>query len=173
MIKLANIIESFSDYKLYCDMDGVLVDFKRGYQNLTGERIGAPKIGKEREEFWKGFRVSLTDKNMSETQYWAGLPWMGDGKQLWSYIKKHSPTILSAPSHSDESKIGKRIWIKRELGNIPTILAYDKGKYAHSNGILIDDRKDFIDKWLAGGGIGILHKTTPQTIKELKKLGIF
>jgi hypothetical protein len=38
---------------------------------------------------------------------------------------------------------------------------------------LIDDRKDFIDKWLAGGGIGILHKTTPQTIKELKKLGIF
>jgi hypothetical protein len=98
---------------------------------------------------------------------------MGDGKQLWSYIKKHSPTILSAPSQSDESKIGKRIWIKRELGNIPTILAYDKGKYAHSNGILIDDRKDFIDKWLAGGGIGILHKTTPQTIKELKKLGIF
>lgn len=173
MIKLTTILESFSDYKIYCDMDGVLVDFKKGYQNLTGEKAGAPKIGKEREEFWKGFKVSLADKQMTETQYWAGLPWMSDGKQLWNYIKKHSPTILSAPSHSDESKIGKKIWIKREIGNIPTILSYEKGKYAHQNGVLIDDRKDFIDKWVNGGGIGILHTSTSNTIKELKKLGIF
>lgn len=172
MIKLAQLIESFSDYTIYCDMDGVLVDFKRGYQNLTGVKIGAPKIGKEREEFWKGFKVSLQKGNMTETQYWATLPWMGDGKQLWGYIKKHSPTILSAPSHSDESKVGKKIWIKRELGNVPTILSYNKGNYAHKNGILIDDRKDFIDKWVAGGGIGILHTSTSNTIKELKKLGI-
>lgn len=172
MIKLSKILESLKNYTLYCDMDGVLVDFKKGYENLTDEKIGAPKIGKERDEFWKGFKVSLANKQMSETEYWAGLPWMGDGKQLWSYIKKYSPTILSAPSQSNESKIGKKIWLKREIGSIPTILSYNKGKYAHSNGVLIDDRKDFIDKWVAGGGIGILHKSTSNTIKELKKLGI-
>ena len=24
------------DYKIYCDMDGVLVDFESGYEELTG-----------------------------------------------------------------------------------------------------------------------------------------
>jgi hypothetical protein len=173
MIKLSNILESFSKYDIYCDMDGVLVDFKKGYERLTGKKIGAPKVGKEREQFWKEFAVSLDKKNITETQYWAELPWMSDGLQLWSYIKKYSPTILSAPSYSSESKIGKKIWIRREIGNVPTILTYDKGKYAYKNAILIDDRKDFLDKWKSGGGMGILHTSTTNTIKELKKLGIY
>jgi len=173
MIKLTDILSEAIDYKIYCDMDGVLVDFKKGFQNLTGQTLGAPKIGKERDKFWADFNVILKEKDMLEREFWAGLPWMSDGKQLWNYIKKHSPMILSAPSHSDESKIGKKQWIKRELGNVPTTLAYNKEKYAHQNGILIDDRKDFIDKWVANGGIGILHTSTSKTISELKKFGIF
>jgi hypothetical protein len=173
MIKLTSLIESFSDYKLYCDMDGVLVDFTKGYTQLTGAAPGPPATGKAREEFWNNFTTTISDKNMTETDYWARLPWMSDGKRLWSYIKKHNPTILSAPSRSIESKIGKKIWVKREIGNIPTILAYDKGKYAHKNGILIDDRTDFIEKWKSGGGIGILHTNTSNTISQLKKLGIY
>jgi hypothetical protein len=171
MIKLRNLLSENSTYQIYCDMDGVLVDFKKGFQNFTGQSAGAPKIGKERDKFWADFNSVLKQKGVLEREYWAGLPWMGDGKRLWKYIKPHSPIILSAPSHSDESKIGKKIWIKREIGNVPTILSYQKEKYADKNSILIDDRKDFIDKWISNGGIGVLHKNTPDTIRQLKELG--
>ena len=40
------------------------------------------------------------------------------------------------------------------------------------NHILIDDRKDNIERWEAAGGIGILHTTTENTIACLKKLAI-
>jgi len=37
MIKLLDILKEAEEqqYKIYCDMDGVLVDFDRGYKDLT------------------------------------------------------------------------------------------------------------------------------------------
>ena len=39
---------------------------------------------------------------------------------------------------------------------------------ANNNSILIDDRPDTINEFKAAGGIGILHKNTNQTLKELQ-----
>jgi hypothetical protein len=172
MIRLKSLLEGETNYKIYCDMDGVLVDFKTGWENFMGDKLGAPLIGAARTEFWKRFRNKIKEKGTTETDFWAELPWMKDGKALWSYIRPHSPTILSAPTVNPESKVGKKIWLKNKVGSVPAILDYDKSKYATPNSILIDDRKDFIDKWVASGGIGILHKNTSQTIKQLKDLGI-
>jgi len=166
------LLEIKGEYKVYVDMDGVLVDFVKGYETLTDTTLGAPKVGKERSEFWKQFKVSLNQKGITERDFWGNLNWLSDGKQLWNYVTPHSPTILSSPTTSPESKTGKLDWIKKHIGSVPTILAYDKGKHAHLNGVLIDDRKDFIDKWENGGGIGILHTSTSDTIQQLKKLGI-
>ena len=47
-----------------------------------------------------------------------------------------------------------------------------KAEYAGKNRILIDDRQDTIDRWNANGGIGILHTSTANTIKQLQKLGL-
>ena len=38
-----------SEFKLYCDMDGVLVDFDKGYKKLTGNDMTAPKYKKGEE----------------------------------------------------------------------------------------------------------------------------
>ena len=102
------------------------------------------------------------------------MDWMSDGKQLWDYIKNYKPTLLSSPSRADHSRMGKRIWRKRNLPSTKLVLAQaiKKQNYATPDSILIDDRESNIDQWIKAGGIGILHTDTASTIKKLKELGL-
>jgi len=171
---------------IFCDMDGVLVDFDEGYKELTGMSTQhADSQGKK--EFWKAFRQGLINKDISEESYWANLDWMPDGKQLWDYIKEYNPYVLTAPAVNfdlpddqrysqeyNESIKGKLDWIQR-LPNMRKIYfrsASRKADFAGPGKILIDDRKDTIDSWNANGGIGILHTSTANTIKQLQELGL-
>ena len=99
---------------------------------------------------------------------------MKDGKELWDYIKDKQPTLLSAPSKENESRLGKRLWVKNNLPGTPLILASadKKQNYAKGNRILIDDRPDNVSQWRSKGGIGILHTNTADTIKQLQNLGL-
>ena len=99
---------------------------------------------------------------------------MVDGKTYWNYIKEYNPTLLSSPSRSSTSRLGKRLWVKNNLPDTKLILAQakDKQNYAQSNRILIDDRPSNIDQWRSQGGIGILHTSASDTIKQLKELGL-
>jgi hypothetical protein len=172
MKKLTQLLsESETDYKIYCDMDGVLVDFVKGYELFMGKPPGPIYTNdEERKQFWDNFRDRLDVKGMKESEYWATLPPLKDGLTLWKKIKRFNPTILSAPSYNvAQSKIGKVIWVKKYLGKVPTIIEYQKQKWADERSILIDDRKDFIDKWRAAGGIGIHHTSLAKTLKELSK----
>ena len=105
--------------------------------------------------------------------YWAGMDWMPDGKRLWSFVKHLNPTILSAPSREEESRIGKHLWIKRHIPGTKTILtfAHNKKNHAGENHILIDDRAKNIEEWESQGGIGILHTDAFSTIAKLKEIG--
>lgn len=162
-----------SQYKIYCDMDGVLVDFDRGYKELTGtETHHADSQGKN--EFWSIFKQGLQNKQISEKEYWMNLKWMPDGKELWNHIKQYNPTLLSAPTKDPQSRLGKHIWVKKYLPGTPLILSAAEAKknYATKNSILIDDRIPNIDSWNEAGGIGILHTSTQTTLDKLKKYGI-
>jgi hypothetical protein len=171
---------------IFCDMDGVLVNFDKGYQDLTG--MSTHHVDAQgKKEFWKAFRQGLENSGESEKHYWANLDWQPGGKELWDYIKEYNPYILTAPSVNfdlpydqrynreyNESMQGKLEWVQR-LSNMRKIYfasAVNKPKFAGSNKILIDDRKDTIDSWNANGGIGILHTSAENTIKQLKELGL-
>ena len=165
-MELARLREEETEYTIYCDMDSVLVDFDRGYQELTGmttQQADANGV----EAFWDPL-------SKAGAKFWITLQWMPDGKQLWDYIKKYNPILLSAPSREESSKLGKRVWVKRELPGVKLILKYasQKQEYASPTSILIDDRQKNIDQWKAAGGIGILHTNTANTIKQLKQLGL-
>ena len=165
-MELARLREEETEYTIYCDMDSVLVDFDRGYQELTGmttQQADANGV----EAFWDPL-------SKAGAKFWITLQWMPDGKQLWDYIKKYNPILLSAPSREESSKLGKRVWVKRELPGVKLILKYasQKQEYASPTSILIDDRQKNIDQWEAAGGIGILHTNTPNTIKQLQQLGL-
>jgi len=157
--------EKVMDYKIYCDMDGVLADFERGYEELTGIDL--------RGEFQKGddFWDPISEKGVG---FWAGLKWMPDGQKLWSYLKPFKPDLLSAPSREDSSRIGKHVWVKHKLPGTKLILRYAKQKQelATPESILIDDRQVNIDQWIAAGGVGILHTSAEDTIQQLQNLGL-
>ena len=156
------------NYTIYSDMDGVLVDFDKRFKRFSD---GIPpteyeqKFGKDK--FWE-----IIDG--TGVRFWVGMDWMSDGKQLWNYIKEYNPTLLSSPSRSNYSRMGKRIWRKRNLPSTKLVLARaaNKQNYADPNSILIDDRESNIDQWIKAGGIGILHTDTASTISKLKELGL-
>lgn len=156
------------DYKIFCDMDGVLCDFNTQFIKFSDgidPKIYEGMYGKD--GFWDLI-------NKIGVKFWAGMPWMSGGKKLWSYIEKYTPSLLSAPSYDDSSKIGKRLWVKNNLPGAKLILApaIEKQEYASPNHILIDDFDRNIEQWVNKGGIGILYKNTNQTIRELKKLNL-
>ena len=164
-------------YDIFVDMDGVLTDFERRFEQFAGvtpdEYIDQKTIqfGKDKanEQFW-----NLIDKEIG-VRFWAGMPWMPEGENLYKYIKKYKPTILTSPSRDESSRIGKGVWIKRNMSGTPYKFGYKasgKAKHAGPNKILIDDREDNISAWKAAGGIGILFKSTEQVKNELSKLGL-
>ena len=153
-------------YTIFCDMDGVLVDFEKGYEELTGRNIKGQHVSGG-PDFWD----PITKAGAS---FWVKLAWMPDGKQLWEYIKPYNPVLLSAPSREESSRIGKYVWVKREMPGTKLILrsAERKQEFATPQSILIDDRKDNIERWKEAGGIGIYHTSAADTIQQLKKLGL-
>ena len=160
------MIEKKNQYKIYCDMDGVIVDFEDGYERLTGKNIKGNHV-KGDGDFWQ----PITDAGAN---FWINLKWMSDGEKLWKYIKNYSPSILSAPSREKSSRIGKEIWVRTNIPGTELILkpASEKQELAEPNAILIDDRKDNIQQWKDAGGIGILHTSANDTIKQLQELGL-
>jgi len=155
-------------YNLYIDMDGVLTDFNGDYQKLTGIDISNEShTHKDNNEFFEPIDKAGKD-------FWSNMTWTKDGKELWNYIKNYNPVLLSAPTREHSSRTGKIEWVKRELPGYHLILrsASNKKEFADKNSILIDDRPSNIDDWKGREGIGILHSSSVDTIKELKKLNI-
>ena len=156
------------NYEIYSDMDGVLTDFDASFMKASD---GILPSEYEKNFGKNGFWELIDDKGVG---FWVGMPWMSDGKTYWDYIKKYNPILLSSPSRSSTSRLGKRLWVKNNLPGTKLILAQakDKQNYAQSDRILIDDRPSNIDQWRASGGIGILHISASDTIRQLKDLGI-
>lgn len=154
-------------YTIYCDMDGVLVDFEKGYHDLTG--VHTKQYVKGDAAFWQ----PISDAGAS---FWANLPWMSDGQELWRYIKRYKPNILSSPSQDPSSKVGKEAWCKMHINNqYKKIYFYQrayKQMFAGPERILIDDMEQTIREWNNAGGIGIHHTSASNTISQLKKLGL-
>ena len=173
MISISRLFEEAESYQIYCDMDGVLTDF-RGATRKIGYNGPIPSKGKGKQELW-----SLIVANAEK--FWGDMPWIIGGKRIWNLIKPYQPVLLTSICRDMDSKLGiegtkgKRRWIERELGKeyLKTALIVAKGtkhKYVSPNAILIDDTKENIDDWIKAGGIGILHKNPQKTINELKKL---
>jgi len=158
------IAEEVTNYQIYCDLDGVLADFERGYEELTGVDLNKSHAP-DGKEFWDPV-------SKAGVGFWVGLKWMSDGQELWQYIKPFNPILLSAPSRDESSRIGKHMWVKRKIPGTKLILRYARQKQllATPTSILIDDRAINIEQWEAAGGIGILHTNAFNTIKQLKKL---
>ena len=72
-----------TNFHIYCDLDGVLVDFERGVRSIC--QAATSELSK----------TTMWSKISQETAFFAELPWMHDGPQLWDSIQHLKPTILT------------------------------------------------------------------------------
>jgi hypothetical protein len=160
---------------VFVDMDGVLVNFHVGAETIIGRKLpaaGPGGPGTITNDEWKTIQ-EIDD-------FWETLPPEADFRQLWDFVKRFKPSILSAaPSGWPEAKTGKLKWLKRHVGKVPgtayIVKRSSKKKFAKGfrgePNLLIDDFDKNIKEWEAAGGIGILHRSAAKTIKRLKELG--
>ena len=172
-------------YQIYCDMDGVLTDFETRFIDKLNE-IGPDyyplrdikKVIKPRDfeeifgikEFWK-----FIDEIVG-VSFWVGMPWMSTGQELWNFISKYNPKVLTSPSRDSSSRLGKNLWVKNKISPKPQVIfAYSKSKqnYSNENSILIDDKPSNISEWEAKGGIALKVRNgdISPVLKKLKELG--
>jgi Fe-S cluster biosynthesis and repair protein YggX len=154
-------------------MDGVLADFKKAAVKTTGMSINQWMNIPSSKEKWSKIKQN---KN-----FWYDMPWMQGGKQLWSYISKFDPHILSAyveESYDPNCIPGKTAWLRKNTGlinkqKINLVRRKEKKLFAKRGNpaILIDDYEKNIREFTQAGGVGIHHTNTSKTISQLKKLG--
>jgi Zn-dependent peptidase ImmA (M78 family) len=148
-------------YQIYCDMDGVLCDFDKQFENyfkMTPEEY-KEKVGKK--EFYKVI-------SEAGNKFWETMPWMPEGKTLWDKIKKHGPIIVTSPGQFSGAREGKLVWIEKNLKPSPAAVKFEqagekqnvlqgKSEEEIKKSILIDDYDKNINAWKSAGG---------KTIKE-------
>lgn len=150
---------------LFVDMDGVLADFDRGIYELCGKRPHAM----EKKEVWATIHKQYDQGKF----FFKHLPLMADALELWSNLELYNPIILTATGHSiPTAELEKKWWANLHFPKTMVLTVEDgadKVKFVQTRpqAILIDDRSKAIDPWIEAGGIGILHTSANQTLKEL------
>tara|TARA_R110000824_G_scaffold27426_13_gene93264 strand:- start:2460 stop:2999 length:540 start_codon:yes stop_codon:yes gene_type:complete len=175
--------------KIYCDMDGVLVDLVGGIIKASKSSLNSELITEILSMDWS-FRKEHPDPMYNQAlneiktsisdnvDFWADkLEPMPDALELWDYISQFDVSILSHPWDKC-SQEGKEFWVLNNLetrpSNIYLPMNGNKHQYAvnedNTPNILIDDFKKYITKWTDAGGIAVTHTSTENTISELKKI---
>ena len=158
---------------IFCDMDGVLVDFLKGAEDVLGHPFDTPYVDKVE----KNERRKLV---MSHKGFWATLPPMPDYRILWNFISRFEPSILTAFASWDDQhcESGKLQWLDKYLkvphARVHVVKREEKALFARSGSqqnILIDDHPKNIAEFTAAGGIGVHHVNAKVTIMKLKELG--
>lgn len=189
MGKLTDLLLEESDflpkYQLYCDMDGVLTDFEKRFVDMLRQegpkyyskeviaQVTRPKHFEKLEgqdEFW-----NFIDNHIG-LEFWTGMEWMPNGRELWNFIQPYSPIILTSPSRQNTSRLGKRLWIKEHITPAPPVefrFGEAKSDFANEKAILIDDRPSNLEAFAAKGGIALEVKDgeIQSVINKLKELG--
>lgn len=155
---------------VYVDLDGVLADFDKYYEEQFGLK---PTESADEGEFWH--RVNLY-RAKTHKGWFSLLPKMPDAKVLWNYLSKNTNFIpLTATGLTRDLSVEEKTrWLYAYFGYTGPIFfvqsGKDKARFANPNAVLIDDRAKAIDPWITAGGIGILHKSAEETIKILAGL---
>jgi len=174
--ELAQLNEDEGEYYIYLDMDGVVANFDKRFEDLSGMMPQEYVDKNGLNAFW-----DLIDEK-HKVAFWRGIEIMPGAEKLVSYVSKHPFEMLTAPSVKKQSIIGKGLWIKDKVGTLYSTkpkVTYRSAKQKHTVkpnltkfDILIDDKASTIDRWNAAGGTAILYQNADQVINDLKELGL-
>lgn len=157
--------------RILLDMDELLSDFVGGACREWG------KTAAEVEQHWEPGRwdivpplaaalgepltdLAFWDRLHNRAEFWAGLdplPWVDelvDAAARWT----DDWWVVTSPSHCPSSYYGKAQWLKRQFGRRfdRFHLTPHKHLFARADTLLIDDRDDNVDRFIAAGGKGLV-----------------
>lgn len=150
---------------IYCDMDGVLVDFRAGC-----EEIGAID----------GTFVDWQKVHEYGSDFWANLPWTKEGEHFYKWLNKYCKEqnidlcILSQVNYEDGAN-GKMEWLMNNT-RVPHKNIYivgtnkSKTKFATNGSLLIDDYSKNVEAFIVAGGQAIKFNNPAQVRNELLML---
>lgn len=151
----------------FVDMDGILTNFVKGVCQKFDKQNPYYPENKLPGEFFFGQFLGIPDEeiiNGMDRNDWTGLEWMDDGRFILDRIEgmfsQENVFLLSNPSGSAESVIGKMEWIKKHLPEYYKSAHYWIGgaKYgcALPGGILFDDFNGNVDRFRKRSGHAIM-----------------
>ena len=158
---------------LYLDMDGVIADFEKRYQELFNQ---TPVEGRNQKEFGKNWPIFVQGDNFASLDKWPGADELL--KFVESIRKNYNVNVeilSSSGGHRFHNEVSdqKTRWLKKHGITYKTNFVpgrVHKAKYATPDSILIDDTPDVIENFNNAGGIGILHQDLGKTFQRLDSL---
>jgi len=153
--------------KIYLDMDGVIADFVKRYNELYHMD---PDSKEARKNFSNRFM------NFIRTKQFETLEPMPDTSALIEYLKNQDVPveILSStgkPENHEEVARQKTVWLCNHgisfKGNFVPGKELKKN-FATPTSLIIDDTLSVITDWQEAGGLAIHHKTARETMVMLK-----
>jgi len=158
---------------IFFDMDGVIADFNSKCIELIGCTLDDFKTSKEGWDALGAHKLEM----------YADLALMSDAKELvyschvLADFYNYRTGILTAIPKIGRVPLArqhKEQWIEKHFPRFSSNFnigpwAEDKNKHCCPGDILIDDMQRNISQWQEAGGIGILHVSAEQTIKQLRE----
>src|SRR5919199_6461542 len=148
--------------RLFLDLDGVLADFDRGVEAVTGKRPEELPL----KTMWAALSRA--------SAFFETLEMMHDAEALWRFCAPLRPTILTGLPLGAWAPEQKRRWVARMLGaHVPVItcMSREKPRWSGPGHVLVDDRASAREGWEKKGGRFVLHRSAAESIAALKALG--
>ena len=158
---------------IHLDLDGVIFNMTKRVKELLGKTLDEFS---SRQEAW--------DKLNKHQDIFQNLELMPDAEALVDGVTKFARengykvevlTAIPLMTKMPYAALHKEESVKRHFGHLGWKFkigphAKDKQNHCKPGDILIDDSDQNIDQWNAAGGIGILHTSAKDTLKELSKI---
>lgn len=148
--------------RLFVDLDGVLTDFDRQFEQWFGVR--APVA------LYKAHRTvkQVIDTHLvgAPPEFWTTMPWLPGAQEFWRRVAPWSPIVLSSPHFSPGCLPGKVAWVSAQLGpEAPAIFDTNKAAHGAPGDVLVDDTPENQSGWK---GHFVLHRDWLTTLTALE-----
>lgn len=160
---------------IYIDMDGVIADFVKRFEELSPLTI--TELGKLPTEEKEAAKMEAIKAGL-----FATMPLMPDAATLYEGLMKieheHGVElkILTAVGSNESELVAeeKEEWVRRlfcrEIEFCHVVKSHSKADYATEETILIDDRTKSTEPFLAAGGKVVLHTSAKTTLEAISKM---